>query len=473
MSSAPERSWYRLVFWSLLLGGTAVTLASHLPDPAAIGDDGFILAGIKAAAAKVPRDGYLPASRSLSYFSILAHVILGILLLPRLGDRFVYSAMVAVNCLSFLVMVEVGFDHLRRVRSAGAVPYFWVLCLVASPMVVYAFGVVIEPVVAALTLLFTVALLRGWPAAVTFGLGLLIGIGKETNPVLLLALIGIIHFSGPTIAPSACKHSAKAGVAGVLVAALADSAFNLARFDTWYNAFYARSEWVVHDPRTYLSFLGGIWLSPNAGILWHWPAFSVLMAVGIPAVMVTVREAGGGVPRPIRLLTLTLGFVIMITLGLARWYAPFGWLCWSNRLILPWMPSILLLMLTALSTGAAAEALEASLAGPRRLVVHATMFVLALPHVLLTQNPHLYIYVCRPTDAHPELPELLNMDYYYECMTNYIWFHYDSVLLIAGSILDSAPGIARVLWLFCLFVSALGASSPGAWETCSPRGQVT
>jgi hypothetical protein len=37
--------------------------------------------------------------------------------------------------------------------------------------------------------------------------------------------------------------------------------------------------------------------------------------------------------------------LLLTTLGFSKWYAPFGWIGWGPRLLLPWIPASILLLL--------------------------------------------------------------------------------------------------------------------------------
>jgi hypothetical protein len=73
--------------------------------------------------------------------------------------------------------------------------------------------------------------------------------------------------------------------------------------------------------------------------------------------------------------------VVVLTLGFASWWTPFGWAGYGPRLTTPWIPALVLLSLVAY--GDALAELARRLLAPtwRLLLVAFAVLALALPHV--------------------------------------------------------------------------------------------
>ncbi len=117
-------------------------------------------------------------------------------------------------------------------------------------------------------------------------------------------------------------------------------AFNYFRFKSPFNQQYFSPFFIVQDWHHQLSFFLGIWFSPSVGALLGWPALIGLM----PLILVKLLKDGA----PMRRGATGVGVALIwgvVTLGFSKWYAPFGWMAWGPRLLLPWLPPCLLILL--------------------------------------------------------------------------------------------------------------------------------
>jgi hypothetical protein len=140
-------------------------------------------------------------------------------------------------------------------------------------------------------------------------------------------------------------------VCGALTAVALNSGLNWIRFGSTLNYFYLRPELVVHDWPTWANFFAAIWVAPNGGLAFFWPA-SVLILLVVEAGVVSRRllsrgSSPGGRWRSSLPLLGVIVTLAGITATLASWHAPLGWDAWGPRLLLPWIPASLFLVLFA------------------------------------------------------------------------------------------------------------------------------
>jgi hypothetical protein len=121
---------------------------------------------------------------------------------------------------------------------------------------------------------------------------------------------------------------------GVIAAVVLNSALNLFRYGSVQNEVYLTLVprppifWFV--PKTF----GALWLSPSGGVLPYWP-------LAVAVLLVVVALVIGGLKAPSRAAKiacwLVVTAVVLNTLLLADFAAPFGWVAWGPRLALPWV----------------------------------------------------------------------------------------------------------------------------------------
>jgi hypothetical protein len=117
-------------------------------------------------------------------------------------------------------------------------------------------------------------------------------------------------------------------------------------------------------------------VAPSGGILPFWPAATVLLFAACLLPLLLRRR--GLDARP----ALVLGGVLLVlSVGFASWWTPFGWSAYGPRLMLPWILPLVLLGLVAY--GDQLGELAGRLLAPtwRLVLVFAAVLALALPHV--------------------------------------------------------------------------------------------
>jgi hypothetical protein len=158
-----------------------------------------------------------------------------------------------------------------------------------------------------------------------------------------------------------------------------NAAFNYLRYHSVWNLNYLQPHELIRPWSWRLQYCVALWLSPNGGLLFFWPTF-VIAIVSILITALRNRQS----PAPAILTTLLL---IGLTFGLSGWYEPFGWAAWGPRLLLPWLPAWLLILLRGYPdtcTRLVDRALRTSRAFRAAAFV---IFCSALPQIIAAGNP--------------------------------------------------------------------------------------
>jgi hypothetical protein len=197
-----------------------------------------------------------------------------------------------------------------------------------------------------------------------------------------------------------------------------------------------------------VQFFAAQWIAPNLGLLFFWPLF--LAALGA-ALLVGRRTNGAG-----RLATPgVLLLLVLVCVGLARWWAPFGWWAWGSRLILPWLPACLLVSLHARAR--VLQPFFERLLAPAwsRVALVGLVVLLGLPHLINTVQAHRLnrmTFVDRGVCPVPSSP--FARVRYYDCIRRQTWTD-PSPLLTAGQMLGE-PSSGGTALVYLLLVGGIG-----------------
>ncbi len=209
---------------------------------------------------------------------------------------------------------------------------------------------------------------------------------------------------------------------GVVVGVAVSAAVNFFRFGMPYNVAYVEESTMAPPVSFQLDFFAALWVAPNAGLLFFWPLL-VLTLLALPvAVWRRGRRSGTAAHwLPLGVLAVTL---VLLTAFLARWWAPFGWWAWGSRLILPWMPAVLLVALYIYAEEA--RELVRPLAASRARIVALAVGVslLVLPHVasiFLSNEVISTAFASRGVCLTPDTPERYAA--FFPCISATAWVH--------------------------------------------------
>jgi hypothetical protein len=123
---------------------------------------------------------------------------------------------------------------------------------------------------------------------------------------------------------------------GATLTALLTMTYNFYRFRSVFNQGYLNPEFIVSNLRIQASSFAAIWFSPSGGLLFFWPTFVLTLILCAQSAFARRRLP------PLLSICFALG---LLTYGFSKWYAPLGWWSWGPRLMIPWVPATLLILL--------------------------------------------------------------------------------------------------------------------------------
>jgi len=316
-----------LNFWGLMSPIGWWPLLQHVPDMIAIG---------------LGADGHAARAKVLAYLSVIG----------------------------VIVSVALGWLVLRRYGRAA---WFWAFLFVAlsGPILAFARQTAGEMLAMGLIMGVVAATLLQAPAVVVGITALLACWTKETSYPFIAALgvLGLVlarRQTGRSIRPQLI-----AGAAGIVVAVVTASLFNIVRFGSVLNTNYLDDQLRTPGLARKLEYALAVFVSPSGGLLFFWPAAVVLV---VAACLVGFRRD----PLP-ALVILVVSVVLAV--GFGSWWTPFGWSGYGPRLQLPWVLPLVLIALVAYG-GALEEPVRRLLRSPvRATIVFAVALVCALPHI--------------------------------------------------------------------------------------------
>ena len=120
-----------------------------------------------------------------------------------------------------------------------------------------------------------------------------------------------------------------------------NAGFNVWRFGSPWNKTLLNPLFQVPTLEQQMIFFWSIWFSPNGGLVFFWPAFVSLLGW-----IIWSFRAHRGITQQWHWLPLVgVGLVLLgLAYGFSKWFAPFGWVAWGTRLMYPWIPSLILLV---------------------------------------------------------------------------------------------------------------------------------
>lgn len=380
------------------------------------------------------------------------------LLLSYLGfsPNGILHGLAFLSFVSFLGSVVLIFWILAKKASLKEAA-IGVLVIITSPLLWYSHSTFGEMLSAFLILAFTaLSLLRvsGWIQVLFF----VLAASTKEVAVPFLVLIGLICLT-PEILTDWRKVRTNAIwlALGALLSLVITGGFNYFRFGTFSNPSYVTELFIVPSLKIQASFFLGIWFSPNGGLLFFWPSFTLLYFTIIAAsVFGLLRGRPDGQRKdrrsliaylPVTAVTIVL---LVLTLGFSRWYTPLGGFAWGPRYMLPWIPAVTLLLIYFYRiqiTNVFSWLLMKPLSFILTCVV---LIVISIPQLVILFDSSVMARIF----AYPECPRVPviqeGVDYYYRCLQTQLW---PQKLQIAG--LYSLALTLPILWFVLLYAATL------------------
>jgi hypothetical protein len=378
-----------------------------------------------------------------------------------------YTLLALLSAVAVVVSLLLAWLVLSRI---GQPAWFWgfVIIVLCGPVLVYGNTTWGELLAAALLTCLVAAAVLGTSPPIVGAAAFVACLTKETSYpfVAALGLLGLVLMRRRSGQP--IRSHVICVAAGVAIAIVCASLFNVARFGSVTNTNYLRPEFrspLMRIPE----FAVGLLVAPNGGILIFWTSATVLLAALVLVPFLT--KGRGEEARFDRAVALALaGIAISLTLALASWWAPFGWAAWGPRLSLPWVLPLVLLGLAAFGRPLGAVVLRLLARGWRLLLVAVALITAALPHIGYIWRPEAatVFFNLSLHNPHCTAPGPLGSSQYYTCLHEEMWWRRSIMnealrgLGEAGGVVTAALVAPALLGCLVLLREGLRATPPQA-----------
>lgn len=383
--------------------------------PGLEGDTSVVIQGWSDIVACI-RSGHFAPCPTVSYFAALqTFAVTPFRLLGALPPT-TLRLFAFFSVLGSVLLMYCGYQTLKR--SSTLCARLLLLAALASPLIYYSGSSFSELWLCCLLMLLVASCVSGHPKRIAI-LTFLAGTAKETTPPFALALALCSLLWAAPIHRRFLQKFWLYPVAGTAAAMFANTLLNVFRYGSVFNSNYWDPAQHVHNTWDYASFVLGLWFSPNGGFFFYWPVLALCTALALAGSFIHYTGKKTIDARVLPLAAMCV-FHVVLTLGLANWSAPFGWICWGSRIHLPWLlpTAFFLWIVYAAETEAFAHRYFRS-AG-LRILMGLVLAISSMPHLFVTLNDRILLDVFRLTTACPKLPSVSD-SYYYTCMHSYIW----------------------------------------------------
>jgi hypothetical protein len=267
-----------------------------------------------------------------------------------------------LNAAAFVLLVCLPWLARGRLPKLYDHRHLWAVVCLCGPLLPYAASTWSEVLAAALFALAVFSAAGDGPWWATAALAFGAGISKETAaPFVLLLTVAVIDVRRlKALWPT---------VVGMIGALAANAMFNVFRFGTVRNLTYLDPATQVTKPANVARQLAAVLFSRNGGLIEFWPALLVVAFLVVASVGRLNRTEW------VRVALVALAFGGYCVTAATR-YAPFGWVAWGPRLVLPVVPAtVLALLLVTPARGQLGPAL-AGLAAVASIMAVANVAVL-------------------------------------------------------------------------------------------------
>jgi len=421
MRSSP-RLVQRGVSWFASPGGAVVCLVAALTILSVqrvpiVSGDTSALANSASSLVECLRNHQWVGCPGATQFGITQYLPAMILSWRGMGPDGIVVVLSLINCLCFVLFGWLVWKFPLTHQNSRSL---LVLCAVCSPMISYASFSFGEGLVGFLVLASLYALCsRHHLLFLVSVIGAIAS--KETAVVTLTPIVLATYMVIPKdrrIRASIVVFGCAAGVA-LLVC------FNYFKFGTWQNVIHSdpvlRATGVGRRSEIFL----GLIFSPNGGLFWYWPVSVLLVAVLMFLAISAASRIGLSAAAP---SVLVLVSFLAQLLGLSNWYAPFGWVAWGPRLMVPTVVGLVVVSVLVIDSLPEQSVKVVKMAAlPLKRTFHTAIAVCAIGSVVtavgfLRDPSSSLAWFGRISPTCPT-PAIIQQDpnYYFKCLSYGMW----------------------------------------------------
>jgi hypothetical protein len=364
----------KLNYWGLMTSVGDWPLLQHVPDLISIG---------------LGADGHAARTRVLELLSVIAVVVA-------------------------VVLARVALSR------TGQRAWFWafMLAVLSSPLIWYARTTAGEALATGLLVCFVAAtVLPAHPVVV--GLAAVGAAWTKETSYPFIAALGVLGLllaarrTGARVRPHLVW-----GAVGLGVGIVAASLFNVVRYGKIISPNFFEPD--LHTPGVArkLEYALGVLVSPSGGMFVFWPVASVLVLAA--CVLPLVRRDHSKVD--VRPALVLLVVILLLTLGFASWWTPFGWSAIGPRLALPWGLPLLLLALVAYGGLLGPPTARLLMPPWRLLLVFGVVLAFTLPNIGTMWRPNATGAFFRQQQPPCDAPWRGGVEKWNDCQHQQMWF---------------------------------------------------
>lgn len=250
-----------------------------------------------------------------------------------LSDHQTVRALMWLN-LACLAGLCVGLLVWAR-RSGSPWPALGGALVLSGPMLVYGTTGFGEMLAATVLVGFVLAVRARRPGLVLLT-AFLAACSKETMAPFLVALTVLAGRDDEDGWLPPTRTLVPMGV-GLVGGTLVSWALNVVRYDSIWNERYLEPFFQAEGAGRVVINSFDVLVAPGGGLAPYWPAYVLLLAA---FVVVTITATVRRDVRTALFRWAALGVLGAFVVGLARWWAPYGWVAWGPRLLLPLLPAL-------------------------------------------------------------------------------------------------------------------------------------
>lgn len=327
--------------------------------------------------------------------------------------------------ISFISFLGIFFVAARAFANRRHSFLLFTLVMISSPFLYYSRTTFGESLATFACLIFTYVCIKRMTSGFLFASFVFASLSKEIMVPFLVVIFVSCYFTWKDYFSfkDFLKQifASKMAVFSIFSATVVSVALtfmqNLSRYGVIDNVAYGAEAYKYSSLKTYFSFFAGLWFAPNSGILFFWFSAFVLMLSSVVLISRNVlRTPFSMIPA---VSALFLNFVA--NAGLAKWWAPFGWIAWGPRLSLTFL-AVGIFILVFFYGEQLLDVLR-KIRNGRIILVSVFLFFSMSQFAVLKHTETFASMIVEPIP--PDCPKMAiieeSKEYYYRCMELRMW----------------------------------------------------